>query len=581
MTHRIERLAEGVELHLANSLEVLPGLDRASAIVSDPPYGIGFVRGVGGGEGASVVRRQPKTRNLALVKGDDRPFEPAPWLEFAEVILWGGNHFAARLPHGRWLAWDKLAGVPEFDDFSDVEFAWRKGRGKDRVFSHLWKGLIRGSENNGERREHPTQKPVALMRWCILMVPATLPVLDPFMGSGTTGVAAVRLGRRFTGIEIDPGYFDIACRRIEAALKQPDLFIAPPLRIRWRAALHARRCAMSSFRGRLMAKKHRNLIARIVADDNMLAAYRLTARGKRLTPGYLEFKEFSVLNLAELAAELRRGEYRQGEPHEFQIFDPKLRTITALPFRDRVAQHAVCGVIGPIFDRTLLPRSFACRPGKGTHACAIAVQRDLRRLERAHGERLYFLKTDFSRFFASIDRARLWRLIERKISCSVTLAALEQMVPRTGIGLPIGSLTSQILANVYGGLVDRHLQQDLGERFWFRYMDDLVVLGASSEHLRRVRDSIEKLSRDELGLRFSKWQIAPVSRGINFVGYRIWATHKLLRRDSVVRARRKIMAYRAAGDDVRLGQFLGAWVGHAGWADSANLMRSLGLGDEP
>jgi hypothetical protein len=110
-------------------------------------------------------------------------------------------------------------------------------------------------------------------------------------------------------------------------------------------------------------------------------------------------------------------------------------------------------------------------------------------------------------------------------------------------------------------------------------MDDLVVLGDCPHHLRRVKDSIEGLSRKSLGLRFSKWSIQPASRGVNFLGYRIWATHKLLRRDSVKRARRRIASMRAAGDDDRLAHFLSAWTGHAGWADSHNLLKSLGVAE--
>lgn len=116
--------------------------------------------------------------------------------------------------------------MAEFDSFSDVEFAWRNGRGKDRIFSHLWKGICQASEKGGDRREHPTQKPVALMQWCIGDLPddANL-IVDPFMGSGTTGVAAVQMGRDFIGIELDERYFEIACRRIEEAQRQGDLFI--------------------------------------------------------------------------------------------------------------------------------------------------------------------------------------------------------------------------------------------------------------------------------------------------------------------------------------------------------------------
>lgn len=325
-----------------------------------------------------------------------------------------------------------------------------------------------------------------------------------------------------------------------------------------------------------MAKKHRNLIDTITADANMMQAFRLTARGKRTTPGHLAFKEFAALNLHLLAAAMRDGSYRQGRPRTFVIHDPKQREISALPFEDRVAQHALCAVIGPIFEATLLPRTFACRPGKGTHAAATALQADMRRLTR-NGEPLYALKTDFSRYFASVDLAVLWRMIEAKISCRATLRLVEAMLPREGLGLPIGSLVSQIFANVYAGAVDRHLQQQLGERHWFRYMDDIVVLGRSSAHLCKVRDEIERLSRERLGLRFSKWGVQPVSRGVNFVGYRIWPTHKLLRRDSVVRARRRIASLRARGDAVALGRFVAAWTGHARWADSRNLLDSLEL----
>jgi len=337
-----------------------------------------------------------------------------------------------------------------------------------------------------------------------------------------------------------------------------------------------------------LTKRHRNLIQRIIAPDNMAEALRLTSLGKRLSAGYLEFKEYDALNLGALTLELADGSYRAGTPQEFWIVDPKRRLISALPFRDRVAQQAVMLVVGPILDKAMLPRAFACRPGKGTHAGVTQLQADLRREER--GGLVYFLKTDFSRYFASIERPVLWRLIEAKISCRATLRILAAMVPREGTGLPIGSLTSQILANLYcGATLDRYLQQELGERCWYRYMDDLVVLGRSSAHLRQVKEAIERYSAAYLGLRFSKWQIAPASRGINFLGYRIWPTHKLLRRQSVVRARRKLKAYRAAGDIAvglgqdpdeayaRLSRFVGAWIGHASWADTHNLLVKLGM----
>lgn len=212
-TFRTEIIGDAT-LYLGDCREVLPTLGVVDAIVSDPPYGIGYDRG-GGGRGLG------KNRNLGAIVGDDQPFDPSPFLAYPHVILFGADHFAQRLPRGRWLVWDKLAGVPSFDSFSDVEVAWNNRTGAARIFRHLWKGLLQDSEK-GPRRHHPTQKPVALMRWCIEQLPADArTICDPFMGVGATGVAAVQMGRRFIGVEIVPEYFDVACRRIHEAQHAP------------------------------------------------------------------------------------------------------------------------------------------------------------------------------------------------------------------------------------------------------------------------------------------------------------------------------------------------------------------------
>jgi len=227
---RREVLAEGVEIWLGDCRDVLPLIGRVDAVVTDPPYGIGFEKGEGG------RGKQRFRRSYGPIVGDDQPFDPSPWLNWP-CILWGANHYSSRLPHGRWLAWNKLGALEPWDSFSDVEFAWQNTRAADRIFSLLWKGLIQGEKINSGERSHPTQKPMALMRWCLGFLPDARVILDPFMGSGTTGVAAVKLGRKFIGVEIDPGYFDIARRRISDALKQPNLFVAPPAPVRQEALL--------------------------------------------------------------------------------------------------------------------------------------------------------------------------------------------------------------------------------------------------------------------------------------------------------------------------------------------------------
>lgn len=225
MTFRKEVLADGLELILGDCLEVLPTLGRFDAVVTDPPYGIKHVAH------SNTVRNGWKGKKAYAdrdIHGDDEDFDPSPFLGFDDVILWGANHYAQSLPRGRWLVWNKIATLEPWDSFSDVEIAWHNRRGSDRIFSLLWKGLAQGEKTGGGERFHPTMKPIGLMRWCLEHVPNAHTILDPFMGSGTTGVAAVKLGRKFTGIEIDEGYFDIACRRIEAALREPDMFIETP-----------------------------------------------------------------------------------------------------------------------------------------------------------------------------------------------------------------------------------------------------------------------------------------------------------------------------------------------------------------
>ena len=194
----------GIQIWCGDCREVLPHLPPVDLVLTDPPYGIAFDTDYTRFTSGFNVERKVH----AAVIGDDKPFDPAPWLDFKTVIMWGANCYSDRLPRGSWLIWDKRhANGTAF--LADAETAWmNKGYGV-YIFSKTWQGCVRS-----EPIQHPTQKPTALMTWCIERSNTTGTILDPFMGSGTTLVAAKQLGRRAIGIEIEPKYCDIAIERL-------------------------------------------------------------------------------------------------------------------------------------------------------------------------------------------------------------------------------------------------------------------------------------------------------------------------------------------------------------------------------
>jgi len=211
-----------VTLYCGDCLSLLP--IEADAVVTDPPYGIGYTPEPWG----KTKDKVPKTwLDGDRVDGDDKTFAPAHLIGLAPiVVLWGGSNFAGQLPSTRgWLVWDKKCGIYETNKFSDCEIAWTNKDAPIKIVRHRWTGYHRDSER-GETRLHVTQKPVAVMSWCMeqVKVPDGATVLDPYMGSGTIGVACIRTGRNFIGVEKDERYFEIAVKRIRRELAQERLF---------------------------------------------------------------------------------------------------------------------------------------------------------------------------------------------------------------------------------------------------------------------------------------------------------------------------------------------------------------------
>jgi len=318
----------------------------------------------------------------------------------------------------------------------------------------------------------------------------------------------------------------------------------------------------------------------IYAFNNLYVAYVKARRGKRYKPEVLQFSANLERELIALYRELAGRSYRTGEYRRFTVYEPKKREVAALPFRDRVVHHALCNVIEPIFERGFIRDSYACRVGKGTHAAADRLTEFLRGAHRRWGG-CYVLKADVAGYFPSVDHGVLMDIIRRKIVCPETLGLIGEILGSwngdVGRGIPIGSLTSQLFANVYLNELDQFVKHGLRARYYARYMDDVILLAADKAALWGWQSRIEQFLDEALRLHLnSKTDVFPEARGVDFVGYRTWRTHRLLRKRSARDIRRTLKVlgarYEAGEVDVEtISAVVASWVGHASHADTYRL----------
>lgn len=325
----------------------------------------------------------------------------------------------------------------------------------------------------------------------------------------------------------------------------------------------------------------RNIYPSVYAFDALHRAYLRARRGKRHTAEVLRFERDLEGELIQLQNELIWRTYRTGPYHTFYVHEPKRRLVAALPFRDRVVQHALIEQLEPIYEARYIHDSYACRRGKGAHAGADRLQYWMRVLQRNHG-RIYALKADIRQYFASIDHDVLKRILARKIGCQATLDMCFEIIDSWSPGLPIGNLTSQLWANVYLNELDQFAKHELKARHYLRYMDDFCILHPDKTELHRMRRALGRFLADELKLQLnSKTQVFPVGpRAVDFLGYRIWPTHRKLRKRSIVRMARNLKRLQQLYAGGRIGlaavqRHLASWLGHAQHADSYRTRKRL------
>lgn len=321
-------------------------------------------------------------------------------------------------------------------------------------------------------------------------------------------------------------------------------------------------------------KRIGNIYKEICSFENLEKAYRKAIIGKRYKGQTMRFTANKENELDQIKRELEAMTYKQSPFHFRTIYEPKKRQIASLPIRDRIVQHAICNVIDPIIDKRLFFHSYACRKNKGMHKASDQLTTWIRETGRG-GRKVYALKGDISHYFQSIDHAILKKLYREIFKDEKALTLIEAIIDSTksDCGIPIGSLMSQLSANLVLNELDLYVKNDLRERRYMRYMDDFLIISDDLQHLRETETKIENFLRDKLALNLNpKTGIICADNGINFCGYRHYIDHKTIRRRSMVNFRKVIKAWeKGIITDDKFDRSIASWCGHTRHADSFRL----------
>jgi retron-type reverse transcriptase len=352
---------------------------------------------------------------------------------------------------------------------------------------------------------------------------------------------------------------------------------------------------MAQIGGEAHMKRLGNLWEELTSFENLLGAAKLAAKGKRRRTDVASFALDLEGELVRLRRELIEEGYWPGAYRSFQINDPKPRTISAAPFRDRVVHHALTAVLEPIFERRFSKDSYACRRGFGTHKA-------LERAKEGMRQQRFVLKCDVRQYFASIDHAVLKGLLAGVVKCGPTLRLAGRIVdgwerqdetvhyfpgdtlftplerPR---GLPLGNQTSQFFANVYLNPLDQFVNRTLRPRAYVRYVDDFLLFGDSKEELREMREAVVGLLASlRLTIHPGKSRVYRAAEGVTFLGWRIFPGRTRLVRENVIRFRRKMRGLqrdeeKGEADWEEITQRVRAWIAHAAYGDTWRLREKL------
>jgi len=303
----------------------------------------------------------------------------------------------------------------------------------------------------------------------------------------------------------------------------------------------------------------------IISVENLLAAWREFLPGKRSKPDVQEFARNLMSNLLTLHDSLVDMSYRHEPYRAFVINDPKKRQIHKASVRDRILHRALYRKLYPFFDRTFIADSFSCRVAKGTHRANDRFTRLAREVSMNHKKTVWVLKCDVKKFFASIDQRTLLLLLDGRIADWRIMWCIQQIIESfpsgvAGVGVPLGNLTSQILANVYLNELDQYVKHRLHIKHYVRYADDFVFLSRQRGYLQSLLPIIHDFLQRELKLVLhpNKIELRTVASGVDFLGWVHFVDHRVLRSTT---KRRMLMATSGEPSENVINSYLGL-LGH-------------------
>lgn len=320
-------------------------------------------------------------------------------------------------------------------------------------------------------------------------------------------------------------------------------------------------------------KRIGNSYDEICSLDNLRLAYDKARRGKSGQYGVKLFERDVEGNIRSIHDELTNGIYRTSEYKVFTIYDPKKRKISSLPFCDRVVHHAIMNVMEPIWTSIFIRNTYSCIKTRGIHDVLRHLKRDLKDVENTR----YCLKIDIRKFYPSIDHDILKQIIRRKIKDARLLQLLDEIIDSVP-GVPIGSYPSQFFANMYLSYFDHWLKEDRRVKYYYRYADDMVVLAADKSYLHGLLVKINDYLETRLKLQLKgNYQVFPVAeRGIDFVGYRFYHTHILMRKSIKKRLCRKTAKLNKKDlTEKEYRMRIAPWLGWAKHCNSRNLLKTV------